>query len=376
MGKLKEHNKKLKEEHRVRWIIIRTIAYLLLAILIVAVAYLIYVFSSYYRIEDNQKLDIDNTAEVADVVNVGEMQELTSWNIGFAAYLQDYTFFMDGGTESRARSKEAVLDSMDHINEFLREQDSDFYNIQEVDFDATRSYKVDERQLIRDEFKEYSYLFAQNYDSPYLFYPLYSPHGANKAGLVTLTNTKVTDSVRRSLPIQTDFAKVLDLDRCYSVSRMPTSNGKEFVLINLHLSAYTTDPTIVKRQVSMIYDTMLEEYDKGNYVVCSGDFNMDLLMESAKIFGVPLDAFSSWCNPYPKDEIPEHIQLIAPFDTKTKVASCRNNNMPYQPGKTFTCTVDGFLTTDNVRVFSTRVVDEEFKYSDHNPVELRFMLRH
>ena len=376
MGKLQEHNKKLKEEHRIRWIVIRTIAYLLLAILIVAVAYLIYVFSSYYRIEDNQKLDIDNASEVADVVSVGEMQELTSWNIGFAAYLQDYTFFMDGGTESRARSKEAVLDSMDHINEFLREQDSNFYNIQEVDFDATRSYKVDERQLIRDEFKEYSYLFAQNYDSPYLFYPLYSPHGANKAGLVTLTNTKVTDSVRRSLPIQTDFAKVLDLDRCYSVSRMPTSNGKEFILINLHLSAYTTDPSIVKRQVKMIYDTMLEEYDKGNYVVCSGDFNMDLLMESAKIFGVPLDAFSSWCNPYPKDEIPEHIKLIAPFDTQTKVASCRNNNMAYKPGKTFTCTVDGFLTTDNVRVFSTQVMDEEFKYSDHNPVQLRFMLRY
>ena len=375
MGKIKNHRKKLKEEHKVRWAISSAIIYLILAVLIVAVVYAIYLFSSYHRIADNQELFVANSQDTAESVEVGEVKELTSWNIGFAAYLQDYTFFMDGGVESRARSEEAVFDSMDHINKFLREQNSDFYNIQEVDFDSTRSYKVDERQIIRDEFGDYAYLFAQNYDSPYLFYPFNCPHGKNKAGIITLSNVDVKGSIRRSLPIQKDFAKFLDLDRCYSVTRMPTDNGKEFVLINLHLSAYTTDPTIVQKQVGMIYETMLEEYEKGNYVVCSGDFNMDLLMNSPGIFGVPLDAFSSWCNPYPKEDIPEHIKLIAPYDPKTKVASCRNNNMPYTPGKTFTCTVDGFLATDNVRVFSAKVMDEKFMYSDHNPVQLKFMLR-
>lgn len=354
---------------------IRIILNILIAIILIAVIYVAYVFLAYYRLDDNLKLDVDKSGAAKAKVSTYQRLELTSWNIGFAAYLQDYTFFMDGGEESRARSEEAVLDSMDYINKRLRHEASDFYNIQEVDFDATRSYKVDERELIRNEFKDYSYVFAQNYDSPYLFYPFNSPHGANKAGLVTLSRTNMTDSLRRSLPIQTDFAKVLDLDRCYSVNRMPTDNGKELVLINLHLSAYTTDPTIVKRQVKMVYDTMLEEYEKGNYVVASGDFNMDLLGDSAGIFGVPLDAFSSWCNPYPVEDIPEHIELVAPFDETKKLASCRNNNMPYTPGKTFTCTVDGFLVTDNVEVISSEVLDERFKYSDHNPVQLQFMIR-
>ena len=354
---------------------IRIILNILIAIIIIVVGYVAYVFLSYYRLDDNLALDVEKAQAAKGHVSTYQRLELTSWNIGFAAYLQDYTFFMDGGEESRARSEEAVLDSMDYITKRMQKEASDFYNIQEVDFDATRSYKVDERELIRDAFKNCSYVFAQNYDSPYLFYPFNSPHGANKAGLVTLSRTNMTDSLRRSLPIQTDFAKVLDLDRCYSVSIMPTDNGKEFVLINLHLSAYTTDPSIVKRQVKMVYDTMLEEYEKGNYVVASGDFNMDLLGESPKIFGVPLNAFSSWCNPYPVDDIPQHIELVAPFDENKKIASCRNNDMPYQPGKTFTCTVDGFLVTDNVEVISSEVLDERFKYSDHNPVQLNFILK-
>ena len=354
---------------------IRIILNILIAIILVVVIYVAYVFLSYYRLDDNLALDVEKAQDAKGHVSTYQRLELTSWNIGFAAYLQDYTFFMDGGEESRARSEEAVYDSMDYITKRMKKEASDFYNIQEVDFDATRSYKVDERELIRDAFKNCSYVFAQNYDSPYLFYPFNSPHGANKAGLVTLSRTNIESSLRRSLPIQTDFAKVLDLDRCYSVSRMPTDNGKEFVLINLHLSAYTTDPTIVKRQVKMVYDTMLEEYEKGNYVVASGDFNMDLLGESPKIFGVPLNAFSSWCNPYPVDDIPEHIDLVAPFDENKKIASCRNNDMPYEKGKTFECTVDGFLVTDNVEVISAEVLDERFKYSDHNPVQLNFMLK-
>lgn len=355
--------------------VIRICLSVIVGIIIVAILYIAYVFLSFHRIEDNQKLKLTNPQNVAQSVATGKDLELTSWNIGFAAYVQDYTFFMDGGKESRARSKEAVLDSMNHITTTLREQKSDFYNIQEVDFDSTRSYKVDERKLIKDKFKDCSYVFAQNYDSPYLFYPITRPHGKNKAGIITLSKTKVTDGLRRSLPIQTDFAKVLDLDRCYSVTRFPTDNGKEMVLVNLHLSAYTTDPSIVKKQVSMIYETMLEEYNKGNYVVCSGDFNMDLLQKSPEIFGVPLNDNSSWCNPYPVKDIPDHIELIAPFDSEKKIASCRNNDMPYEPGKTFTCTVDGFLVTDNVEVVSSEVLNEQFMYSDHNPVQIHFILK-
>ena len=348
---------------------------ILIAIVLIAGIYVAYVMLSFDRIADNTELDVDNACVTNDPAAVGQEYKLTSWNIGFAAYLQDYTFFMDGGTESRARSKEAVLENMDNITAELGNLASDFMFVQEADFDATRSYHVDEREILRDYFMQYSYVFAQNYDSPYLFYPFSNPHGANKAGLVTLTSYNITEAVRRSLPIQDSFAKVLDLDRCYSVVKMPTDSGKELVLINLHLSAYTTDPTICEQQINMIFDTIQEEYAKGNYVICGGDFNMDILGDSAGTFGVPMNDNASWCQPFPENEVPEHVSLIKPFDPEKKNPSCRNNDMPYTPGETFVCTIDGFLVTDNVEVISAEAVDEQFKYSDHNPVSLKFRLK-
>lgn len=355
---------------------LKVILSIILAVAVIAGIYVAYAMLSYYRIADNQILDVDNPTGVSrDYVPAGHKYSLTSWNIGFAAYLQDYTFFMDGGKESRARSKEAVLDSMEHITDVLEKENSDFNFIQEVDFDATRSYKVDERQIIRDRFKDESYVFAQNYDSPYLFYPFTSPHGKNKAGLVTLSKYEIRDAMRRSLPIQTDVAKFLDLDRCFSLSRVVTSDRHSLVLINFHLSAYTTDTTIVFSQLNMLYKIMQEEYRRGNYVICGGDFNMDLLGDSASVFGVSGGRNASWCQPFPVDEMPPHIMLVAPYDRKDPYPSCRNNDMPYTPGKSFTCTVDGFLVTDNVKVNEVEVLRQDFMYSDHNPIHLEFELK-
>ena len=46
--------------------------------------------------------------------------------------------------------------------------------------------------------------------------------------------------------------KLVDLDRCYSVSRVPLENGRELVLYNFHLSAYTSDGTIAEEQLEML----------------------------------------------------------------------------------------------------------------------------
>ena len=352
---------------------------ILLVILIAAVlvvgAYVAYVFLSYHRIEDNRKAEINNAAGAAESLEAGRELAVTTWNIGFGAYVQDYSFFMDGGKESRAESEERLLENMEDITGTLDKFDSDLYLIQEVDIGGTRTWHVDESRIIREHFGDMSYAFAQNYDSPYLFYPLASPHGANKSGLVTLSSGQITDSVRRSLPIQSGFNKILDLDRCFNVSRIPVSDGKELVLINGHLSAYTTDPKVNEKQLNMIYDTMLEEYEAGNYVICGGDFNKDLLGDSSKCFeGVTLDSDENWCKPFPVEDIPDKISLVAAYDDKTRVPSCRNADIGYVKGKTFVCTVDGFLVTDNVKVVGTEVRNEEFMCSDHNPVTLNFLL--
>ncbi|MBR5740193.1 MAG: hypothetical protein IKX81_02745, partial [Firmicutes bacterium] len=255
--------------------VLRLILALILILVLVVGAYVGYVLLTFHRIEDNQVLEVSGNAPMASVdTDPTLIYDLTDWNIGFAAYTDQFSFFMDGGEYSRAFSKEDTISNMEAIMDKLHSFDSHFYLIQEVDFDSTRSYKVDEVQMMRESFEnEFDSTYGINYDSAYLFYPITCPIGSSHAGVMTFSLVDIQSSLRRRLPIQTGLAKFLDLDRCFTVNRMQTTNGKELVLINLHLSAYTTDDTIVTQQVQMLMDTMQEEYAKGNYVIAGGDFN-------------------------------------------------------------------------------------------------------
>ena len=78
--------------------------------------------------------------------------------------------------------------------------------------------------------------------------------------------------------------------------------------------------------------------------------------------------------PIPEDTFDGfNVSLIAPLDEGNPVPSCRNADGPYHQGQ-YVLTVDGFLVSDNVTVTSSDVVDLGFAYSDHNPVEMRFVL--
>lgn len=64
-------------------------------LLIVAIAYVVYVFVDYNRIEDNVAVEPQGTAELSAVKTGAEYTALT-YNVGFGAYTPDFTFFMDG----------------------------------------------------------------------------------------------------------------------------------------------------------------------------------------------------------------------------------------------------------------------------------------
>ncbi|NLD88393.1 MAG: endonuclease/exonuclease/phosphatase family protein, partial [Clostridiales bacterium] len=206
------------------------------------------------------------------------------------------------------------------------------------------------------------------------FYPFSAPHGKSLSGMLTLSRFDMTESVRRSLPIEESLMKFVDLDRCYSVSRVEVSNGRELVLYTAHLSAYTSDGLIAEEQLRMLLDDMESEYNNGNYCICGGDFNKDLLGDSSKIFGISSDGYT-WAQPFPESMVSGRpLAMIAPFDENNPIPSCRNADGPHNPGQ-FVVTVDGFIASDNIEIVSSRVIDTGFVYSDHNPVELRFVMK-
>ena len=353
--------------------IFRILLILLVLVLLALACYVGYVFLTYYRVEDNLPLVVEKTSTESDPADVGETYRLVSYNIGFGAYSDDYSFFMDGGTESRARSKEAVYENVGGAIAAAKEAEPDFLFLQEVDIDGTRSYHVDENVYACSLLPELGQrVFAQNYDSPYLFWPLLEPHGANQAGQATFSRYTISSALRRSLPIEEGFMKLVDLDRCYSVSRVPLENGRELVLYNFHLSAYTSDGTIAEEQLKMLFADMSAEYAAGNYAIAGGDFNKDILGNSSEIFGVSGEAYT-WAQPIPPELVPEGLTIVAPFDEADPVASCRNADRPYGPDN-YLVTVDGFIVSGNVTVVDAQVIDTAFRWSDHNPVYMDFVL--
>ena len=354
-----------------KWV--KIILCVLLALLLLAGGYVAYVFIDYHRIGDQMLTPVQST-DAARSVDTNTAYTVVSWNIGFGAYEDDYGFFMDGGTESRAWSKERLTANMDAIAGYLKQQDADFYLLQEVDTDATRSYHVDEREPLYAALFDKSSVFCQNYDSPYLLYPLTKPHGASQSGLLTFAPVNIAEANRVELPVEGGFMKLLDLDRCYSVSRIPVESGRELVLYDLHLSAYTSDGSIATEQLELLLADMQAEYEAGNWCVAGGDFNKDLLGDSSAYFG-EADQDYSWAQPIPDEAFDGvDITLIAPLDESNPVPSCRNADGPYHQGQ-YVLTVDGFLVSANVEVQEAQVIGTGFAYSDHEPVEMTFVLK-
>ena len=343
-----------------------------LAVLLLVGGYVAYVFIDYHRLGD-MELTPMQSPDADGAVQTGQPYTVISYNIGFGAYEPDYGFFMDGGTESRAWSKERVTANVQSIASFLKEWQADFYLLQEVDIGSTRTYQLDEREPLYAALSDKCSVFAQNYDSPYLMYPLNAPHGASRSGLLTFSRAAITAAERVELPVEGGFMKLLDLDRCYSVSRIPAEGGKELVLYDLHLSAYTSDGTIATEQLKLLLADMQAEYDAGNWCVAGGDFNKDLLGDSSAYFGAA-DQEYSWAQPIPEGVFDGYdVQLIAPLDESDPVPSCRNADSAYHAGQ-YVLTVDGFMVTPNVTVSDSAVLDTGFAYSDHNPVKMTFTL--
>ena len=68
---------------------------ILLALIVLLAGYLVYLFTSYHRIDDNQVIEPSCSAFITSGVPAGKDLQVTSWNIGFAAYTDQFSFFMD-----------------------------------------------------------------------------------------------------------------------------------------------------------------------------------------------------------------------------------------------------------------------------------------
>ena len=170
--------------------VLKTIGVLLGFIVVIVLGYIIYLYASYHRIEDNKSPF--RRISHRNKTNTNNRKTIFSNYIQYwiRSYTPDFSFFMDGGKSSWAKSKKSVLKTVKNAGNLTKSYDPDFALIEEVDLNSTRSYHVNEYSILKKCLKNYDTVFAQNYDSAFLFYPFTQPHGSSKAGLALFPDTR------------------------------------------------------------------------------------------------------------------------------------------------------------------------------------------
>ena len=319
------------------------------------------------------------TAENADKKIIADSTlSFVIWNLGFAGLGRESDFFL--ATESIYWSSvKNILPEHKHVDknfsgitDFIKKMEADFFLLQEVDVDAKRSCYKNEFAQLSQQKPAFSSVFAPNYNVPRNPIPFFQPwntYGKILSGLATYAAYQPTLSTRFQLP--GDFGwpdRIFHLDRCAAVQRFDTNFGKELLVINIHNSAFDKGGFLKKQQMEFLKKMVLEEYEKGNFVIMGGDWNMCPPEFPSNTFR-PKEKIAEDRN-VPKDFMPEGWQWA--FDPT--VATIRNSSHPYVKDSSYISLIDFYLVSPNVTIEKVEGIDMDFEYSDHQPVRLEVRL--
>lgn len=329
-----------------------------------SVLFLIYSTITFYN--PDQEIELQSSV-TPDTLKVNTAYSLITWNIGYAGLGDNMDFFYDGGKQTRD-TKARTLENLDSIKKFLTQNRTDFIILQEVDFESRRSYHFNQVQAIGQALNYFTF-YATNYQVSFVPVPLNNPMGKVNSGIMTLSRYTPQNAKRIQLPGLSPWPnRVFNLRRCLLITRFPMNNGREFVLINTHNSAFEND-SLKLEEMNFIRQIALNDYEKGNYVIVGGDWNQLPPNFAPDKFGnayetkafKPLSIDSGfmptgWQWAY-DPTLPTNRYLDRPYSK-----SCR------------TIILDFFLLSPNIQVSDLSTINLNFRYSDHNPVKLTFTL--
>lgn len=371
--------KNKKEQKRKMPLALKIILITLLTIVGLAVAFFAYLMITEYRPDDVEPIKTEYYAgeDGLKTLKKGDTVSLLTWNIGFGALGDNADFFMDGGEMVYTADEDRVWQNLDKIAFDIRwlEKTPDIILMQEVDIDCSRTYGINQVEALSKAFAEenaYCRTFANNFKVEYLPYP-WPPIGRVDSGILMFSAYRVDSAERVKLPCPFSWpSSMVNLKRCLTVNRIPVqdANGRELVIVNLHLEAYDDGEGKIE-QTKLLKKVLDEERAKGNYVIAGGDFNQ---------------SFSNYdVSAYPKYEGTWECGAIDVADfgdewtflTDPSLPTCRSLDRVYagaDPKDFQYYVIDGYIVSSNIEVISCKTLDFGFESSDHNPVALEVRL--
>lgn len=353
----------------------KVIVIILLTLLTPIVYFIIVVIIAWHtEYKPSQEVELSPISKSKDVclseININSALRFLSWNIGYSGLGAESDFFYDGGKMS-IPPKKLVTKYTKGISELIsREEKIDFFLFQEVDENADRSYNKNQVEDISEQLQNFNTFFSLNYDVKYMPMPVFHPMKMIKSGLLSNSKYEPIESYRISLPNISDFPrKLFYLKRCILLQKFKVSNGKLLIVINTHFEAYDKGGTIKKKQQEFIKNILNKEYAAGNYVLIGGDWNIappgfnvhqwekKKITDELYLKNLDADYMPGW-------------KIAADFSVPTN----RKNDTPLNED-TYRTVIDYFMVSPNIEIIEEKGLNEEFKYSDHNPIFIKIRLK-
>lgn len=350
--------------------LLKSVLWIIILIVLIFAGFLLYITIVDYTPNQTESLTDANNAQNILPLQLDTLN-LLSWNIGYAGLGAEMDFFYDNGKKVRP-TKEMGRKYLDGIKQFIQNTDSiDFWLFQEVDYEARRSHYHDEIREITDLKPDSYSVFAKNYDVPFVPVPLYEPLGFVKGGMLSFSEFPFVEATRYAYPLIASWPnKLFLLDRCFILLRFPLTSGQDLVILNTHNSAYVYDSALRIKELNIIKEKMLEEYEKGNYVIAGGDWNAN-----PPNF-IPSNNFND--HRFFPSEVVMNEDIFPENWTWAYDASAPTNRQNYKSfvkGENGTTILDYFIVSPNVELLQATSIDLEFENSDHNPVFIKVALK-
>jgi endonuclease/exonuclease/phosphatase family metal-dependent hydrolase len=281
--------------------------------------------------------------------------QILSWNLGFGGLGEGAEFYPDGGRRFIPSSRREVLRNVRGIGDFVQRAGADVFLFQEAARPSAVNRRVD--------------LLAELETRLPGRWRAWSPQVGIRwprvsVGLAVFAPGPPRRVERLELPGEKRWQRFHLL-----VTRFPVPGGSgDLVLADVHLSAFDPQASLRRGQLEAIADFLRAESGRGSYVVLGGDWN--LLLADTRFPYTTEERYFFWVHPLPAGFPPAGFRLAV----DERVASVRTLERPYVRGANYTAVIDGFLVSSNLSVLSVRTVDLGFRFSDHQPVEVRLRL--
>ncbi|MBD2109127.1 endonuclease/exonuclease/phosphatase family protein [Nodosilinea sp. FACHB-13] len=278
-----------------------------------------------------------------------EQLSVVSYNIGY----------LSGLTNQQAVERDKALfdDNQATAIAALETLQPDILALQEIDFDAYRSFNLNQQYAVSAALEMAFGAIAVNWDKRYVPFPYWPPQAHYKqviSGQAVLSRYPVRRNERlvlEKVPTNPFYYNALYLDRVAQVTEIDVS-GQTLIVINVHLEAFDA-PTRI-RQTQVVRD-LAEGYAKDYPVLLLGDFNSSLNRNESddpRSIGILLDS------PVLASALPTAPSSFTfPSDQPQYV-------LDYI-----------FYTPETLEMVSAEVVAEAAQASDHLPIQAEVRLR-